>query len=165
MIEFNGEFTSTHSREELWKYFTDPDILASCAPGCKSMEMVEPHLINAVISVGVGSVKPTFDVDVVITEADEPSTLKMQADGDAGRNAFETVAEMELIEDDDGTTATWTAQADVSGLIASLGQRGLGSVADRLVTNFFKDLEQLAEEGVPATSQMEAAPDAEATLD
>ena len=166
MIEFSGEFDSDHPPDELWNYFTDPDILAQCAPGCDHIEQVSESELEATVSVGVGSVKPTFDVDMTIVEADEPNRLVMEAGGDAARNSFETVAEMDLAENDDGsTTANWHAETNVSGLIASLGQRALGSVADRLVNNFFDDLEELADEGVPAESKVSEKPGATANLD
>lgn len=165
MIEFEGSFESDHSREELWKYFTDPDILVQCAPGCDELTLVSPSELEATVSIGVGSVKPTFDVDMVITEAKHPEHLVMQAGGDSSKNSFETVAEMTLEDDGDGTTAHWHAQTNVSGLIASMGQRALNSVTSRLVDNFFEDLEALADEGVPAESKLEAKPEAEATLE
>lgn len=166
MIEFSGDFESEHPPDELWNYFTDPDILAQCAPGCDHIEQESESELSATVSVGVGSVKPTFDVDVVVVEADRPNRLVMNAGGDASRNSFEAVAEMTLEErDDGGTHATWHAETAVSGLIASLGQRALGSVADRLVSNFFADLEALADEGVPAESKISEKPDAAASLD
>jgi carbon monoxide dehydrogenase subunit G len=166
MIEFEGSFDSDHSREELWKYFTDPDILAQCAPGCDKIEMVTPSELETTVSVGVGSVKPTFDVDMVITETDRPELLVMQAGGDASRNSFETVAEMELVDNGDGTTtANWRAETSVSGLIASLGQRALNSVASRLINDFFSDLDDLAAEDVPAESKLHAKEEAEASLE
>lgn len=166
MMEFNGDFTSDHDRETLWSYFTDPEILSTCAPGCDHIEMVTPSELKATIAVGVGSVKPTFDVDMVVTRTIEPELLQMQVEGDASRNSFDTVAEMRLVENADGTTtAEWEAQANASGLIASMGQRALGSVAGRIVDNFFKDLEEMADEGVPAVSKLEGKPDAEASLE
>lgn len=165
-MEFSGEFESELDRDELWNYFTDPDVLADCAPGCKEMTLVSPSEIDAVLSVGVGSVKPTFDVDVTVTEADRPATLEMVATGADNRSSFETVAEMVLSENDaGGTIAEWRAEANVSGLIASLGQRALGSVTNRLVNNFFENVEAKAEDGVEAECQLEAAPDAEASLE
>ena len=166
MMEFEGEFESGLSREELWNYFTDPDVLAKCAPGTDSIEMESPHEVRATIAVGVGSVKPTFDVDMLVTQADRPELLEMQADGSASRNAFDAVAEMKLEErEDGGTTAHWSATTDVSGMIASMGQRALGSVTDKLVNDFFEDLEEKAREGEPAESKLEAKPDAEASLE
>jgi hypothetical protein len=46
-----------------------------------------------------------------------------------------------------------------------MGQRALGSVAGRIVDNFFKDLEEMADEGVPAVSKLEGKSDAEASLE
>ncbi|MFC4551107.1 MULTISPECIES: CoxG family protein [Halorussus] len=166
MLEFEGDFESDLPRDELWKYFTDPDVLAECAPGCDTIKMQSPHELTATIAVGVGSVKPTFDVDAVVTAADEPELLEMQADGNASRNAFDLVAEMALVElDAGGTRVDWAARAEVSGMIASLGQRALGSVSNKLVTDFFEDLEEKAREGEPAESKLEAAPQAEASLE
>lgn len=166
MMEFNGEFTSDHPRDELWKYFTDPEILATCAPGCDEIKMESPGELAATITVGVGSVKPTFDVDMTVTRADTPETLEMEAGGNASRNSFEAVAEMHLADDgDETTTATWEARTNVSGLISSMGQRALGSVAGRIVNNFFEDLEAKADEGVPAESKLEAKPGVEASIE
>lgn len=166
MMEFNGDFTSDYDRETLWNYFTDPDILAACAPGCDHIELVTPSELEATIAVGVGSVKPTFEVEMEVIRADRPEVLQMQVDGDASRNSFDTTAEMRLVENPDGTTtAEWEAQANASGLIASMGQRALGSVAGRIVDNFFKDLEAKVDEGVPAVSKLEAKADAEASLE
>jgi carbon monoxide dehydrogenase subunit G len=163
MLEFEGSFDSELNREELWEYFTDPDVLADCAPGLSEMTLDEPYEITATVSVGVGSVKPTFDVDATVTEATEPGTLRMRAGGDASRSAFETKAVMNLNENDGGgTTAEWSATVDVSGIIASMGKRGLGSVTDRLVNQFFEAIEETAASGEPAESRLEAVPDEEA---
>lgn len=166
MIEFSGEFDSDHPPDELWNYFTDPEILADCAPGCDHIEQVSESELKATITVGVGSVKPTFDVDMTVVEADRPARLVMEAGGDAARNSFETVAAMDLVTNGDGgTTATWRAEVDVSGLIASLGQRALESVTERIVTTFFEDVEAKADEGVPAESKISGKPGATASLD
>ena len=158
MLEFTGEHEMEQSREELWDYFTDTDVLASCAPGCKEMNLRSPHEIETVMAVGVGSVKPEFDVDVVVTVAEYPERLEMAAVGHAPRNEFETTAEMVLEDEGDGTTVVWSATADVSGTIASLGGRALKSVTNRLVGKFFADMQAKADEGVEATSELEAAP-------
>lgn len=165
-MEFDGDFESPRSPEELWNYFTDTEHLADCAPGMKEMTLLSPSEFEAVITVGVGSVNPTFDVEGTIAEADEPTKLVMTAEGSAGRKgAFDTVATMELERIEDGTRLNWTAEANVSGLISSLGQRALGSVTNRLVGQFFDCMQGKIESGVEAESELSDASDAEATLD
>ena len=166
MIEFNGDFELDMPPADLWPYFTDPDILAECAPGLKELNMNSPSELEAVMSVKVGSVSPKFNVDVTVVDTDEPNHLEMVAVGNASRNAFETTASMDLQENGDGgTVANWEATAEVSGLIASLGQRALGGVTKRLVEKFFTNLQEKAEQGVPADSKLEGAADAEVETD
>lgn len=166
MIEFSGDFELDMPPEDLWPYFTDPDILAACAPGLTELNMNSPSDLDAVMSVKVGSVSPKFNVDVTVVETNEPTYLEMVAVGNSSRNAFETTASMDLQDNGEGgTVANWEANAEVSGLIASLGQRALGGVTKRLVEKFFTNLQEKAEEGVPAESKLEAAPDPDVDLD
>ena len=165
MLEFSGTNEMEQSREELWPYFTDPDVLADCAPGCKEMRLESPHEITAVLAVGVGSVKPEFEVEAVVTELEYPRYLELVATGHAPKNEFEVTATMEMIEHDDGgTTVEWAATADVSGTIVSLGGRALKSVTNRLVKKYFADMQAAVEAGEGAESKLEAAP-AEEDLD
>jgi hypothetical protein len=158
MMEFSGEFTVDGTPEELWKYFTDPDILVDCAPGCNRMELESPSHILAGLAVGVGSVKPSFDVEAIVTKCERPNRLEIQATGEASRNSFEATASQELHDNGDGTTTVaWRAETEISGIIASLGERAIGSVTDKLVNEFFEDLEAHVNAGTPAESKLQAA--------
>lgn len=158
MIDVAGEFTCEGSPEDLWRYFTDPEILADAAPGCERMELVTPSRLTATLSVGVGSVKPTFDVEALVVECDRPNSLELRASGAASRNSFEASARQELVDNGDGTTTVrWTATAEVSGIIASMGERALTSVGKKLVGDFFQALEDHVTAGTPAESRLEAA--------
>jgi carbon monoxide dehydrogenase subunit G len=159
MLEFKGENEMQQSREELWPYFTDPDVLAECAPGCQSMSLDSPHEIAAVLAVGVGSVKAEFDVDAVVTELEHPELLEVTATGRAPRNEFEMTARMQMVEPSDGgTRVEWEANADVSGRIVSLGSRALKSVTNRLVKQYFDDMQEIVEAGEGAESKLQGAP-------
>lgn len=165
-MEFNGQFTSDHTAEELWKYFTDPDVLAECAPGCKEIAMETPSELTATVEVGVGSVKPTFDVEMVVTAAERPTYLEMEASGSSSRNAFKTVAGMTLVKDgNENTTVEWQSETEVSGLISSMGQRALSSVTKKLVNDFFSDVEEMVDENAGAESKLEAKEDADASIE
>lgn len=157
MMEFDGTFTVDASREETWKYLNDPDILQDAAPGCEEVTLESPSQVTTTLTVGVGSVKPTFEVDATIVDTQEPERIEVKAVGQASRNSFEVRAWEELEPaDDGGTIVNWHAEAEVSGLIASMGQRALGSVADKLVTEFFENIEDHINAGTPAEAQFRA---------
>lgn len=165
MMEFDGEFTVDGTPDELWRYVTDPDILKDCAPGCNKMELESPSHIVAGLTVGVGSVKPSFDVTGIVTECDRPNRIAIQATGEASRNSFTVDAWQELQDNGDGTTTvTWEAEAEISGIIASMGERAIGSVTDKLVNQFFRSLEEHVEAGTPAESKLRAASSEETEL-
>lgn len=158
MLTFEGEFTVEESPEELWPYFTDPDVLQDAAPGCESLSLRSPSEFTATLSVGVGSVKPSFDVEGVVTAADPPDRLELRASGEASRNSFEATAAQQFHDNGDGTTTVeWHADAEVSGIIASLGERALGSVTSNLVEEFFETMESHVDRGTPAESKLRAA--------
>ena len=161
-MQFTGEFVVDGTPAEVWPYFNDPEILADCAPGCNEFVLESPSEIRASLEVGVGSVKPSFEVTGVVVECDEPDRLELQASGEASRNSFDVTAWQELADNGDGTTTvTWGADAEVSGVIASLGERALESVTDKLVNDFFEEIEDHVAAGTPATAQFEAAGEAE----
>lgn len=165
-MEFDGEFEADRPPEELWNYFTDTDHLEDCAPGMEEMTVISESEFEAVITVGVGSVKPTFNSQGVITASDRPNRLEMSIEGSGGRKGgFDGISRMTLHETEDGTRLEWVAEANVSGLIASLGQRALGSVTTRLVGQFFDCMEEKINSGVPAESVLSAAEEAEASID
>lgn len=157
-MKFDGSFVVNAPREEVWPYFNDPDILADCAPGCKEMTLESASEIRTTLEVGVGSVKPTFEVDAVVVECTKPSRLEIRGNGEASRNSFSVTAWQELSDNGDGTTTVeWEADAEVSGIIASLGQRALESVTDKLVSDFFQDIEDHVTTGTPAEAKLQAA--------
>lgn len=165
-MEFDGEFAADRPPEALWDYFTDPTHLEDCAPGMEDLTLRSAAEFEAVITVGVGSIKPTFECEGVITSADHPHELVMSIEGSGGRKgAFDGVGTMTLVETDGGTRLEWTAEATVSGMISSLGKRALGSVTHKLVGSFFDCMEEKIDSGVPAESELSAAPDVDADIE
>jgi carbon monoxide dehydrogenase subunit G len=49
---------------------------------------------------------------------------------------------MDIEETDDGSIVRWGTEADVSGRIAQLGGRVMNPVADKIVSNFFGNIEK-----------------------
>lgn len=138
-MKFDGKVTINASRDEVWNDVTDANSVSQCAPGLKSMEIVEPDKkFRAVASVGFGAAKVTFDTDVEWLELDEPNQAKMKAHGTAPGSALDATAEMTLSDGSDDTTEmVWEADIVISGTIASLASRLMGSVTKKLTASFF----------------------------
>jgi hypothetical protein len=95
----------------------------------------------ALMQVGVGSVKPRFETRVTIEERAFPRMVATGG-GDASGSSFEMESWMEIEETDDGSIVRWGTEADVAGRIAQLGGRVMNPVADKIVSNFFGNIQQ-----------------------
>jgi carbon monoxide dehydrogenase subunit G len=111
----------------------DPDAVAERA-------FVEGGVYAALMQVGVGSVKPRFETRVTIKEREFPRMVATGG-GDASNSSFEMESWMDIEETDTGSTVKWGTEADVSGRIAQLGGRVMNPVADKIVGNFFKNIQ------------------------
>ncbi|AUV82427.1 carbon monoxide dehydrogenase [Salinigranum rubrum] len=112
----------------------DPEVVAERA-------FVEGGVYAALMQVGVGSVKPRFETRVTIKEREFPHMVATGG-GDASNSSFEMESWMDIEETETGSTVKWGTQADVSGRIAQLGGRVMNPVADKIVSNFFKNIQK-----------------------
>ncbi len=112
----------------------DPDAVAERA-------FEEGGVYAALMQVGVGSVKPRFETRVTIKEREFPHMVATGG-GNASNSSFEMESWMDIEETDDGSIVKWGTEADVSGRIAQLGGRVMNPVADKIVSNFFKNIQK-----------------------
>lgn len=139
-MNFQGSVTIQAPRQAVWAFLTDPSEVSKCAPGLESMEVIEPgERFRVVASVGFGTVKVTFATDVTWLELQMPERAKMKAHGTAPGSAVDAMAEMNLADVSDGSTElSWEAEVLISGTIASLASRMMGSVAKKVTGAFFE---------------------------
>jgi carbon monoxide dehydrogenase subunit G len=137
-MEFSGTQTIAAPIEKVWTFLFNVDNVAACAPGFQSMEETGPEEWKAVVAVGVGAVKAKFTLDVTRPDMDEPERMVVKARGKAPGSAVDMFGDMNLTTVEDGQTRMdWKATVVVSGTIASVGARLLGSLAERLTSQFF----------------------------
>ncbi len=137
---FEGTVLINAPRDKNWKFLTDADFVAQCAPGVKEMVVIVPNeKYQAISTIGFGSVVAVFRTDVEFLELVPIDRAKVRAHGDAPGSAVDAVSEMILLNSADGSTELkWTADIVVVGKIASVASRVMGSVTKKLTTKFFE---------------------------
>ena len=146
-MQFDGNVTINAPREKVWEFVTDAEAVSKCAPGLESLEIVTPgEKFKGVAAVGLGTVKGTFTTDVEWLELDPPNQAQMKAHGTAPGSALDATAQMILSEGPDHSTEmAWPADVTISGTIASLASRRMGSVTKKLTSAFFDCLKKQVE--------------------
>ena len=134
-----GDVVIRAPRKKVWDFLTDPKQIAQCVPGVEKVEEVEPlKRYRGVVSIGFGAVKARFSGDVEILELDEPDFAKLKAHGSASGSVADAISEMKLSDGaDDSTVVNWTADASVSGQLASLASRLMIPVSQKLAQEFY----------------------------
>ncbi|MFC6718966.1 CoxG family protein [Natrialbaceae archaeon GCM10025810] len=118
----------------------DPPILPEATPEEVAERAFERgKTYAALMEVGVGNVKPSFETLATITEREFPR-MAVEVEGSAANSSFEMSAWMKLAESDDDVTVTWEAEADIFGRIAQIGARVVNPVANRIVNQFFDEV-------------------------
>lgn len=134
-----GVVTIQASKDKTFAFLTDPDKVSQCAPGLKSVDVIEPNQkFKAVAAVGFGAVSATFSNDVEFLEKSAPDRAVVKVHGTAPGSAVDVMAEMNLSDHPDGgTQLDWQADITISGSIASLASRMMGGVTKKLTDIFF----------------------------
>ena len=145
-MHFTGQQSIKAPIDTVWAFFMDPNKVAECAPGFKSMEILAPDHFKPTLAVGVGAVKATFTLDVHLVDLQQPSHAAMEGRGSAAGSAVDMKAGLDLKPESDTTThMDWTADVNVSGTLASMGSRLLEGTAQKLTARFFDCLRQKLE--------------------
>lgn len=130
-------------QEQLWSLLHDSARLSQCIPGCEKLQEVEPDCYSATMKIGVGAIKGTYSGSVKISDKQAPSHYKLLVEGSASPGFVRGVASMDLSQPEDGKTLlSVNAEAQVGGLLASVGQRFLGGIAKQMIERFFGNIEK-----------------------
>ena len=134
------------AQDIVWAAFLDPATLAKAIPGCEGLEEIGPGEYKAVMKVGVAAIKGTFEGRVKLMDLEPPHRYRMSVEGKGGPGFLRGEAKMALAPIDGGTRVAYDADAQVGGLIASVGQRMLGGVSKMLLEQFFDRMTELLAE-------------------
>jgi len=140
-VKIAGSYTLDAPRERVWQVLLDAKVMAQCMPGCESMNELAPDQYEAVMKVGVASVKGTYKGKVTIKDKKAPSHYVLSGEGSGGPGFMRGDLAIDLEEQDGKTVLKYTTDAHVGGLIAAIGQRMLNGVAKMMVEQFFKKVE------------------------
>lgn len=137
----------------VWDVLMDPQVLASRLPGCKGLQPVEEGVYQATMEISVGPVKGSFGGRVQLADVQPTQSYRLVVEGGGAPGTVKGEGRIRLHEEGEGRTVVEVdGSVTVTGVLAGVGQRLLGSVARMIIGRFFKSLEEdvLARAGVEA---------------
>jgi carbon monoxide dehydrogenase subunit G len=147
-LKIEYEYTFDMPRDVVWRFIQDEEVLRRSIPGCKSFEQVEEGVYRAEMGLSAGPVKGLFTGEVQQKDQQEPSFYRLLVRGKGKPGEIDAVADMNLDEVEGGVKLACTVEVQVTGVLASVGQRVMGGVARLVLGQFFKtadkEMKQLA---------------------
>ncbi len=140
-MKLEGTYTFNAPRDAVYKLLLDPAALKACMPGCEKLEETSPDVFEAIMKIGVASVKGTFTGKVQMKEKRPPEAFTMLVEGSGTAGFMKGEGKIELGDQGGKTEVKYSGDAQVGGLIAGVGQRMIGGVAKMMVGQFFKMME------------------------
>lgn len=140
-MKIEGTYTFNAPRERVWQVLLDPKVMAQCMPGCEGLNEIGPDQYEAIMKIGVASVKGSYKGKVAIKDKQAPSHYVLSGEGSGGPGFMQGDVAIDLEEKNGQTVLRYSTDAKVGGIIASIGQRMLNGVAKMMVDQFFKKME------------------------
>ncbi len=163
MIELARTYSFNAPQPRVWELLMDTTTLASCIPGCESLEPdpAQAHRYRLRLAVKLAAVVGTYDGSVELVDLAPIGSYGLVAEG-RGRPGFvKGTAAIALASDANGTTLTVKGEVVAGGAIARVGQRILQSAARMMMDRFFNRLKAIAEGRAHTAAELDAVESAQ----
>ena len=143
-MQIKGDYTVSAPRERVWEYFTTPELLKQCIPGCEELKPLGDDSFEATIKVGVAMIKGVYKGSVKIENKQPPSAYRLGIQGESKIGFVNGACDFTLEETEENQTSVNLAgELTIGGKLARVGQRIIGGASKMMIGKFFNEVEQL----------------------
>lgn len=142
-MKLEGSYEIPAPRQQVWDAFFDTENLRQAVPGCEKLEPLGNDEFTATLKIGFAAVRGTFDGKLRRFDQKPPESYRLSATGSGGPGFVRSDTVITFAEVPGGTRVSYTADVQVGGMIASVGQRMLGGVSKMMADHFFKRMTEL----------------------
>ena len=136
-MNFEGSKEVKSGVGKVWKFMTAPENMVQCMPDVQSYNVVDSKTVQAKLKVGIGFIKEIFDSVITFAEVEADKKLLITVNSKAKANSATIKIEVSIDGDDTKSTLKWNVDAIMAGRLASIGQRYIQKVSDKIVEQSF----------------------------
>ena len=129
--------------ERVWALLEDVPRVATCIPNAEITEVVDDKTYRAKVSVKVGPVSVSYRATIYVESFDDAThtaTLRVQGDESRGRGGVKANIVSRATQQDGRTHVDLHTDAQISGIVATVGGRLIEGVARKTVAEFARNL-------------------------
>lgn len=137
-MKLTATYTLPSARDKVFAALTDPGVIQKCIDGCEKMIKTGEDSYDAHLKIGVAGMKGSYVGKVQLKDKKPPESYTLIMEGKGGPGFVKGTAHIRLTAKDAGTELHCDADAQVGGLIASVGSRLIEAAAKRMMDEFFR---------------------------
>jgi carbon monoxide dehydrogenase subunit G len=123
---------------EVWALLTDASRLSRLLPGCERLEPDGPERYKAAVKFGIAAISGKYAGTLEFAQKKPPHSLVLKIDGRGLPGFVKGEGRIDFTAKGGGTEIAYAGEAQVGGLIASVGQRMIDAAARKIVQQFFE---------------------------
>ena len=123
---------------EVWSLLTDASRLSRLLPGCERLEPDGPDRYKVAVKFGIAAISGKYAGTLEFSQKKPPHSLVLKMDGKGLPGFVKGEGRIDLAPKGSDTELTYSGEAQVGGLIASVGQRMIDAAARKIVQQFFE---------------------------
>lgn len=136
----NGTYTFEAPPARVWDLMMDTTAIASCVPGCQELTPIGDDKYQAKLSVAVSAVTGSYDATIALEDKNPPHAYTLRVEGQGRPGFVKGTARIQLADEGGRTKLQVTADVQVGGAVARVGQRLLEGVGRTMMNRFFECL-------------------------
>ncbi len=142
-MELTGKHILNAVPLRVWEILMDTQSLSRVVPGISSLEKLADNSFKSILNIKLGPVNSSFTGNLQMADINEHNSFTLKAKQLSKIGNANATVKIELTPLGDSQTAiAFNGDAQLSGLLASMGQRILGGVSATLIKQFFSNLEK-----------------------
>jgi carbon monoxide dehydrogenase subunit G len=159
-VKITGTYTIDAPQEQVWAALNDIEVLARIVPGCERLDQTGENEYQGTVKIGIQAIKGTYSGRIRIEDIQPPHHYKLVASGRSATGVVDGSGTVDLAEQDGKTVLTYGGDAQIGGVLASVGQRLIEGASKQMINQSLKALvEQIALRNSGASAaDAEAAP-------
>ena len=140
-MDITGSYTFNAPPDRVWDLLMNPDVIASCRPGCDRFEPDGEDRYKATLTVALAAITGTYAGTVVLADKVPHTSYRLIAEGQGRPGFVKGSSQIALRPEGENTVVDVNGTVQTGGPIARVGQRLIGSVSKMMMDRFFACLQ------------------------
>jgi carbon monoxide dehydrogenase subunit G len=136
-VKLAGSVVLPGAPEDVWNLLTDPRRLVKCLPGAETLEPDGIDRYRVVVKFGIAAISGNYSGTIELKDKNPPRSLRLRMEGKGTPGFVTGEGKLDISEHGGKTQLDYAGEAQVGGLIASVGQRMIEATAKKIVQQFF----------------------------